>query len=247
MEKSQSAGQSGSRQRSHVFGYLDETGLLQTPDSDRFFALGLVILQSPRYAHREIIRLRNQSQFYNEFKFSSINHENIGLYKRFVDIVIGAQNLRFNALVVDKTKLATSSGYVKKYNYYAGVLIASSLDQTKNSASEYITILADDVSTNNIEDQFERVVRNRIKQDKRRNALFGICRLESHAVSEIQICDVLVGTVAYAHKISVGKASSKSAKAEFVKYLQKKMNTYSLSEAMSLRLRNGVMFRIIEK
>jgi hypothetical protein len=236
--------QPGPKQRAHVFGYLDETGLLHTPPTDKFFGLGLLIVQNPRYIHRAIIRLKNQQQFYNEFKFTSVDRMNLPIYKRFIDIVFDTVNLRFNAIIVDKAKITVNKNYTEKYNKYAGYLAARSIDQTNSDTSEYITILADDVSTNDIDDKFERIIRDQIKKKVRRNALFGICRLESHAVTELQICDVLIGAVAYACKMSEGIVRSKTAKAQLVKYIQGKMNTFSIALNLSLRLRNGIIFNI---
>jgi hypothetical protein len=136
---------------------------------------------------------------------------------------------------------------VRSYNGYAGYLIAGSIDQADSGVSEYITILADDVSTNSINDQFEKMVRLRINRVTRRNALFGICRLESHAVTELQLCDVLIGAVAYAHKMQVGGVSRQSAKAQLVKYIQTKLNTNALGQNLELHLRNGVMFCVKQK
>jgi hypothetical protein len=47
----------GPKPRSHVFGFLDETGLLASP-SDHFFELGLVVVQSPRTLHRSIVKAK---------------------------------------------------------------------------------------------------------------------------------------------------------------------------------------------
>jgi hypothetical protein len=67
----------GPKPRSHIFGYLDETGLLHTPRADRFFGLGLVIIQNPRNLHRSIIRLKDKRNFHKEFKFSGIKQSNL--------------------------------------------------------------------------------------------------------------------------------------------------------------------------
>lgn len=236
----------GPKPRSHVFGFLDETGLLHTPPTDRFFGLGLVIVQNPRKLHRSMVQLRNRQRFYSEFKFNSVNSSNLTIYKKLVDICFDTHGLRFNAYVVDKTKF--SPGHpVRSYNGYAGYLVAGSIDQADSKVSEYITLLADDVSTNSIDDQFERMVRLRISRVTRRNALFGICRLESHAVTELQLCDVLVGAVAFAHKMGAKSVSTRGAKAQLVKYIQNKLNTHSLSQDLKLHLRNGVMFCITKK
>jgi hypothetical protein len=235
------AASTGPKQRSHVFGYLDETGLLHTPDTDRFFGLGLVIIQNPRLLHRQIIQLKNQQHFYQEFKFNTVQPHNLAIYKRMIDSCFSTPGLRFNCHIVDKTKI-TSAHPVRSYNGYAGYLIANAIDQTSSSTSEYITILADDVSTNSIDDQFEKMVRTRIQRVTRRNALFGICRVESHAIIELQVCDVLVGAVAFANKMGAGIVSTHGAKAQLVKYIQAKLNVFSLSQQLDLHLRNGIMF-----
>lgn len=236
----------GPKPRSHVFGFLDETGLLHTPVTDRFFGLGLVVVQNPRRLHRQVIQLKNQQRFYNEFKFTDINHRNLPLYKTLIDIIFTTPQLRFHSYIVDKTQ-STSRNPVASYNGYAGFLVASAVKHNDTNCSEYITVLADDVSTNSINDRFEKMVRDRVRMVTRRNALFGICRLESHAVTEIQICDVLIGAVAYAHKMSVGAVGNSTAKAQIVKYIQNKLNVYSMAQDHNLRLRNGVVFCVKQK
>ncbi|MEX2398836.1 MAG: DUF3800 domain-containing protein [Candidatus Saccharimonadales bacterium] len=232
--------------RLHLFGYLDETGLLHTPETDRFFGIGLIALPSPRHLHRSIIRLRNKRRFYREFKFSAINHSTLPIYKELIDLTFAEKNLRFVVQIVDKKGKNHPNKY-KSYNKYAGQVIAKIVDATKQQASEYITVLADDVSTNDKDDKFEREVRDMVKKAHRRNALYGIARLESHAVSEIQLADILIGAVAYAFKMKYGLASTKGAKAQLVKYVQAKINVYNLSQDMELRLKNGVYFAVKRK
>jgi hypothetical protein len=205
------------------------------------------IVQNPRKLHRNVIQLKDQQKFYREFKFRDINNHNLPTYKKLIDIIFGTQGLRFNCVIVDKSK-RTARHHVSSYNGYAGYLIANAIDQTdNNNVSEYITVLADDVSTNSINDKFEKMVRDRMRKVTRRNALFGICRLESHAVTELQICDVLVGTVAYAHKMTAGSVSTRGSKAQLIKYVQKKLNTFSLSQNLDLHLHNGIMFCVTQK
>jgi len=239
---------SGPKPRSHVFGFLDETGLLHTPASDRFFGLGLVVLPSPRSLHRSTINLKNSLHFHQELKWSSVTPANLAIYKKLVDNIFSTPGIRFNCKIVDKT-IKVSNNHVRSYNGYAGYLVAHSIDQSasKDKTSEYITILADDVSTNSITDQFEKMVRLRIKKVTRRNALFGIIRLESHAVTEIQVCDVLLGAVAYAFKMSDGTVSTVGAKAKLVRHIQKKLGVPALSTDLDIRLKNGVIFKIDSK
>lgn len=236
----------GPKPRSHLFGYLDETGLLHTPATDRFFGIGIVILQSPRHLHREIIKLKARRQLADEFKFNDVNHNNLPVYKELLDIALNERKLRFLAQIIDKKGKQHPHQY-KAYNKYAGELIADGIGCSKEKTSEYITILADDVSTNDKDDKFERDVRMHVKKAHRRNALFGIARLESHAVSEIQLVDVLVGTTAYAFKMNEGVVSTRGAKSQLVKYLQLKLDLNQLADNVKAHKKNGIFIKISHK
>lgn len=239
----------GPKPRSHVFGYLDETGLLHTSNTDRIFALGLLICPNPRELHRAIINLKNKRHFHQEFKLSSVSKQNLRVYLELIDVFFACTNARFHCLVVDKTK--ASQLLVKKkhqvaYNKLAAKLIAGAIDYKKARSSEYISLLADDVSTSK-DDKFEKIIRETIRKKHRRNALFGVARLESHAVSEIQIVDVLVGLVAYSYKIKMGLVRGSGARLRLVKHLQKKLNIKELSAAQVIKVSRGEIFEIIEE
>ena len=235
-----------SEARKHVFGFLDETGLLHSPSSDQFFGLGLLIAQHPSEIHRHIIAYRNKMNYGGEFKFSDVRQENLRLYTGLVDLFFLCRDLRFYCSFYDKRKLDVpgqfKKGYDSAYNTFAARLVASAV-----SNSEYIALLADDVSTKK-DNNFERQIREKVKQKARRNALFGICRLESHAVAEIQLVDVLVGSVAYAFKIKHRQlhASHKSAKLQLVKHLQKKLAIETIAEKLNRKMLHGLRFSVEE-
>lgn len=235
----------GPKPRLHVFGFMDETGLLSTPHTDRFFALGLVVSQNPRELHRAIVRLKNKRRYHSEFKSTSISSRNLPVYKDLVDVFLSCTNNRFHCLILDKQGYKPPKKSHIAYNRLAASLIANAIDYKKTKNSEYLTLLADDISTSK-DDQFERVIRDTVRQQQRRNALFGICRLESHAVSEIQLADVLLGLVAYAYKIKHEVVRGTGAKLDLLKYLQRKLNTDELSKEQALKMPRGEVFVITE-
>lgn len=236
----------GPKPRRDVFGYLDETGLLASPETDQVFGLGLIVAEHPSEIHRSIINYRNSRRFYGEFKFTNIDHTNLELYKGLIDLFFSCSRLRFHARVFNKTALNVKSIYNgnfdRAYNAFAAQLVANSLE-----ISEYIAIMADDVSTKKA-NNFEKEIRLRIKKKLRRNALFGICRLESHSLAEIQLVDVLLGAVAYAFKIKYKHVKPKhsGAKLQLVKYIQHKLNIPELSTSLKRRCRFGVTFSVEE-
>ena len=70
--------------------------------------------------------------------------------------------------------------------------------------------------------------------------------MESHAVSEIQIVDVLLGLVAYSYKVKMGLVRGSGAKLRLLKHLQKKLNISELSKEQTVKLRRGELFEITE-
>lgn len=230
----------------YTFGFMDESGLLHSPKEDRVFGLGLLKMQNPASLHKEIIKFKNKIKYYGEFKFSEIRNSNIKMYKDLLNLYFSIPFTHFSCMIFDKRELDINkffkNNYFKAYNSFTGKLIAESLD-----TSEYITVLADDVSTPK-SDKFEAEVKHKVKEKTRRMALFGICRLESHAISEIQITDVLLGIIAYSFKLKYGlvKINKVNAKYNAVEHLEKILNIDHLASSQNLNLRSGKRFIIKE-
>lgn len=239
----------GPKPRVNLFGYLDETGLLHSPATDKVFGLGLTICHNPKQLHRDIINFRNKRKFYKEFKSTDIRKENLPIYKGLVDIFLDSNNVSFSCLVLDKKQLDLNKyfngDYERAYGVYVARLVSTALEAESSKGSNYIVILADDVSTSK-NDKFEKVVKEKVKMRLRRNAVFGVARLESHAITEIQVTDVLLGIVAYAYKVKFGMVKANGAKLEMVKYLQKKLNIDKLSETQTIKKRGGLRVSIEE-
>lgn len=240
----------GPKPRAHVFGFLDETGLLHTPRTDRIFGMGLLICPNPRELHRALITLKNKRKYHKEFKFNDLTKQNLPVYLELIDVFFACANNRFHSVIVDKNSVKTPTKlpahHTTAYNKIAANLVANAVDKGNLRVSEYLTVLADDVSTSK-DDRFERMIRDTVRQKKRRNAMFGICRLESHAVAEIQLVDVLLGLVAYSYKIKLGIVRGSGARLRLLKHLQKRLSIIELSNTQSIKLRRGELFEIYEK
>lgn len=239
----------GPKPRVNLFGYLDETGLLHTPATDKVFGLGLTICHNPKQLHRDIINFRNRRKFYKEFKFTDIRESNLPIYKGLIDIFFKSKNVSFSSLLFDKKLLDLNKyfkgDYERAYGVYVARLVSTALEAETSKGSNYIVILADDVSTSK-DDHFEKVVKEKVKMRLRRNAVFGVARLESHAITEIQMTDVLLGIVAYSFKVKFGLVKAKGAKLEMVKYVQKKLSIDKLSETQVRKMRGGLRFSVEE-
>ena len=224
---------------------MDETGLLHTPITDRVFALGLLKLHHPRHLHRAIIDFKNKKRFFNEFHFTNVSGRNWRMYDEFVELFLSIPGCTFSSIVFDKELLDLDKffkgNHAQVYNSYVAKLISESLGQ-----GEYIAIIADDVSTPK-KDNFEKQIKKKVKRKTKRNALFGIARVESHAVSEIQMTDVLLGLVGYSFKIKYKLISKPSLnKIRLLRSFQKRLGTEALSESFEKKIKGGGKFKVKE-
>lgn len=229
----------GPKPITNVFGFIDEIGLLTTPTEDQIFGLGLLKLENPSHLHRAIIQFKNQTGFHQELKFTNVSTYNLKQYKQLLDIYFAQPNTYFNCRIINKSMLPQDANfkrdYYKTYNLLIAKLITESLD-----TSEYISVIADDISTPK-SDQFETDIKDHVKKRTRRNALFGICRIESHAISEIQMVDILLGTIAYAFKLKyqLVKPNRDNPKFKLLKHLQKHLNIDFLAQSRDYPMRNN--------
>lgn len=231
----------------NTFGFLDESGLLKSPKTDRFFALGFLKVEYPNALHKKIITLKRQMRYHEEFKFTKLNFWNLKFYEALVDLFFQTENLYFEVLIFDKQKIDIKTYHqddqFKAYNAFVARLIADSLLE-----GEQVAVIADDVTTPK-DDDFEKVVKKKVKMRLRRKALFGIIRAESHAFSEIQLVDVLLGSVAYAFKVKnrlIKINKKQNPKIRIVKQIQTSLGIPYLSESLTRKLPNKTQFVIRE-
>lgn len=235
----------GPKPRRDLQGYIDETGLLH--NKDPLFCLGLLLSPNINELHRRIINFRNRVSYHKEFKFTNVGTHNILYYQGLIDEFFDVPHSVFSAAVIKKQNMNITKHFQgnhdKAYNSFCGRLISDALPLMGDSYSDYVTILMDDVSTSKA-NHFEKEIKSKIKRVTRRNAISSIIRLESHAVTEIQLVDVLVGTVAYAFKVEQGHVKPDKAKLQLVKYVQKKLRVPALSVDMERKVRKGVKFKV---
>ncbi|QQS20112.1 DUF3800 domain-containing protein [Candidatus Saccharibacteria bacterium] len=234
-----------------VWGYLDETGSLGSPTSG-IFGMGLLVTPSPRILHKRVSDLRSQLNYKGEFKFSNVRINSLPLYKKLLDVYFESVNARFTARIYlrdnFRADLHVTGEVYKVYNRISARLISSALDKGKYTQSDYIAVIADDISTQ-VDDNFESEIRAYLRGKHRRNALFGMSRAESHAFAELQVADVLLGTVAYAFKLKHGLLDTQPnpGKLEIVKHLQAHLGVDSLADNVMVKRKYGHRFEISDK
>ena len=65
--------------------FLDESGAIS---NDRFFAVGVLKVETPSRLLRSIQKLRDQQHWYEEIKFARLRgHRGLALHRRVVDVL----------------------------------------------------------------------------------------------------------------------------------------------------------------
>jgi len=201
-----------------AFAFLDETGSLPTA-RDRFFAVGLLKCPEPAHIQRPMQLLRDRRQFRSEIKWTDTSGWNLDIYKEAVDCFVGCPKARFACFIADKQSadpIARFGDQWKAYERLAAQLIVGNIGKT-----ECVAILADELSTpHNV--TFEETLRGLIDTRLKRRAVVGVCRMRSTGVDVFQILDLLLGSVAYEYKQSVGlvPAGVATPKAKLLEYIK---------------------------
>lgn len=175
-----------------------------------------------------------------ELKFKYINSTNNTIYSSLLDNYSKFPNVRFCALVIDRQKQNSKSGWVPVINPWETYILQASMliaNNIKNVSPCNLCVLADDLTRpSDIKKSFERsltdAIKYRLTKNKMPDSVFGVSRLESHSSLLLQVVDILLGCVMYDFKKSAVLISDKlSEKQEIVvDNLKQKLGTNSLAQ-----------------
>lgn len=202
--------------RDHPTGivFLDETGAIA---NDRFFGVGLVHCSIPSRMLRAVQKLRDETHWYQEFKFSDVTRDALPLYKRLVDAVLVDGELSFFCFIADKQIADPIERFGDQWTAYAKMaeqLIVASLKHP-----EIISVLADNYSTPATV-LFEEDLRASINRRLHRLAVTTVTRLDSRSSDGLQVVDLLTSAAAFEFRAAAGVASASSPKGQLAAYVR---------------------------
>lgn len=223
----------------NLFFFLDETGVLNKPN-DRFFGLGVLITGTPQTLYSKTQNLRDRSGFYDEVKWKTISSKKIPMIKEFINLFQKDLNSSFCCLFLDRAKLDYKkyfqNNYWKVYESFTVHLICASLPKGTRAV-----ILADSYPAPEGVN-FEENVIKRINLKLNREAILGICRINSKTSDLLQLNDLLLGAVSYEYKMSNNLiVEPGKIKVGVLEFLKESLNTKDL-----LNKSRGKKFRVLE-
>lgn len=200
----------------YAFGFLDETGGLQTT-RDPFFAVGLLRCREPYELLRPMQRIRDRQHFYDEIKWNKVSAKKLPILIDLLNVFFSA-DATFSAFIVDKQKhdvVERFGGLFNAYDALARQLVRGSIKR-----GETLWIVADEYSTPPMV-TFEENVRDYVNQRLKRSAVAGVCRMRSSGVDLLQLVDLILGAAVYERKVAMGIASYKP-KLQLLEHLKRR-------------------------
>ncbi|MFA5788873.1 MAG: DUF3800 domain-containing protein [Candidatus Gracilibacteria bacterium] len=192
------------RQMKTPFGFVDETGLLNSK-TDPYFAIGLLKTQRAPTLYPKFRSLRAKLNCYPELKFNGLTNFLLPLAKGFIDVLFDSPVSTFSCVIIPKhdedfdPETYFNNDIFEIYRKFFIVLIKENIGPI-----EILTILADDYFSPYDErtlDTFEGSIRAIVNSHFDRLALTGICQIRSNSNDFLQITDLLLGCVSLDLKI----------------------------------------------
>lgn len=189
------------------FAFLDESGTLAFDPSQRFFAIGMLLVESTARFHESLMAVHSQAivelmrgrpsklpklrgrDF--EFKFANITNSHIRYYQRLIDDCLRQPSLKARILVIDKSdpvagRVLATRGTWDSYLTYAAKMIDEFIPPSDKCIviADYITKPRD----------HPLHIEHKLRADPK---VLNATMLESDASLFIQAIDVLTGCVLY--------------------------------------------------
>jgi hypothetical protein len=235
----------------NYFGFIDETGILQTDPKQRFFGLGLLRLEDTaefynllsKYYHKIIsgIEAKRKSKIKAlpdpiskkivfdllssnrrfEFKFNRIDEISLSDFMGLIDVYVQFPNNYFCTLVIDKDDPAFDFRAYFPAAWEAYIGYSKTLIKCNLQENENFAVIADYVDMPRRSTKYYERELNMIP------GVYNTCRVESDASLYIQMIDVLLGCVVYDFKIQARmmKEDLENPKTKLLNYLKEKYNT----------------------
>ena len=201
------------------FCFLDETGLLDRKE-DRFFALGMIKCHYPHNLYLKIKALKDKIHFYDEIKWNKVGKKNYSVMQNLIKLFIESRGFYFDCVILDKKnmdfKKYFQENFWKVYEYFTRLLIKGNIGR-----DEQVCILADYYPCPDGTD-FEFNIQSKINKEFKRQAIVGVCRMDSKGSEMLQMTDLIMGAVLYEFKMEEKLITKLSkSKRDLLKYLKR--------------------------
>jgi len=242
------------------FGFIDETGILPHDPKQRFFGVGLLMIDdvasfykqiSKHYhkviSHIEAKRIRKLQSLPDtlskeeafallkgnkrfEFKFNKILKQNVEDYLTLANLYFQFPHLHLSTLVIDTEAFNFKEKYPNAWEAYVGY--SKILVEKSQVKGSQIAVIADYLQMAHQSTKYLEREMNFLPH------VFNTCRVESDASLLVQMVDVLLGAVVYDFKLKagiIGKEDPEFPKTQLVRAIRNYLKRESLAQEFSTK------------
>lgn len=209
--------------------YCDETCHLEH-DNEKVMAIGGI--KCPKSCRKYIIdSIMNIKEEFKipkmaEIKWNKVSSCNLNYFKRLVDLFFEHDDLKFRAVIVNKTKLNHEEFNQTHNEFYYKMYYYCLIGLVDTQAENYIYMDKKDTKGRKKINQLKEII-SRINHDFDQNKIARMQCVNSSELPILQLADLLIGAVGY-HNRDISNPSQ--AKIELVRYIQEKSH-YSLEKS----------------
>lgn len=225
--------------------YCDESCHLEH-DKQKYMVLGGIICEksNKNKIKRDIIEIkrRNNIKEKAEIKWNKVSPSKLNYYKEIVDYFFSSNDLRFRALIIDKTQLRHEKFNQTHDDWYYKMYYQLLLNLVEPKQENYIYLDIKDTKSAKKVEGLKQYLSFKL-MDYEFEIIKNIQSINSQESVIMQMADLLIGAIGYRNRKVYNEENSSIAKRELMMYIIEKSG-YSLNKSTFLSEKKFNLFFI---
>lgn len=225
--------------------YCDESCHLEH-DNQKYMVLGGIICERSvrNKIKRDIleIKTRNNIRKNAEIKWNKVSPSKLNYYKEIVDYFFDNDDLRFRALIIDKTQLRHNAFNQTHDDWYYKMYYQLLLNLVEPKQENYIYLDIKDTKSAKKVEGLKKYLNFKL-MDYEFEVIKNIQSINSQESTILQLADLMIGAVGYKNRKVYDEENASIAKRELMMYIIEKSG-YSLNKSTFLSEKKFNLFCI---
>lgn len=225
--------------------YCDESCHLEH-DKQKYMVLGGIICEksNKNKIKRDIIEIKSRNNIKEkaEIKWNKVSPSKINYYKEIVDYFFSSNDLRFRALIIDKTQLRHEKFNQTHDDWYYKMYYQLLLNLVEPKQENYIYLDIKDTKSAKKVEGLKQYLSFKL-MDYEFEIIKNIQSINSQESVIMQMADLLIGAIGYRNRKVYNEENSSIAKRELMMYIIEKSG-YSLNKSTFLSEKKFNLFFI---
>ena len=225
--------------------YCDESCHLEH-DNQKYMVLGGIICEKSikNRIKRDILEIKRRYNIKEnaEIKWNKVSPSKLKYYKELVDYFFNNDNLRFRALIIDKTQLTHETFRQTHDDWYYKMYYQLLLNLVEPKQENYIYLDIKDTKSAKKVEGLKQYLSFKL-MDYEFEVIKNIQSMNSQESVIMQLSDLLIGAIGYRNRKAYDEENSSIAKRDLMMYIIQK-SEYSLNKSTFLSEKKFNLFCI---